>query len=90
MSFGLRIWVGPGNHVLDGGPDPPWEGAILGDKGRPIVKYSDTLQSSVQKTAQPIEMPFGLWVRMAPMNHKLDGVQIPYEKRQFWEKGRPL
>jgi len=22
MSFGLRTWVGPGNHVLDGGPDP--------------------------------------------------------------------
>jgi len=27
LSFGLRTWVGPGNHVLDGGPDPPWEGA---------------------------------------------------------------
>jgi len=29
ILFGLRTWVGPGNHVLDGGPDPPWEGAIL-------------------------------------------------------------
>jgi len=29
MPFGLSIWVGPGNHLLDGGPDPPWEGAIL-------------------------------------------------------------
>jgi len=27
MPFGLRTWVGPGNHVLDGGPDPLWEGA---------------------------------------------------------------
>ena len=27
LLFGLRTWVGPGNHVLDGGPDPPWEGA---------------------------------------------------------------
>jgi len=27
LPFGLRTWVGPGNHVLDGGPDPPWEGA---------------------------------------------------------------
>ena len=26
MPFGLRTPVGPGNHVLDGGPDPPWEG----------------------------------------------------------------
>jgi len=23
MLFGLRTWVGPGNRVLDGGPDPP-------------------------------------------------------------------
>jgi len=23
LPFGLRTWVGPGNHVLDGGPDPP-------------------------------------------------------------------
>jgi len=29
MQFGLRTRVGPENHVLDWGPDPPWEGAIL-------------------------------------------------------------
>jgi len=29
------------------------------------------------KTAEPIEMPFGLWTRVGPMNHVLDGVQIP-------------
>jgi len=23
LPFGLSIWVGPVNHVLDGGPDPP-------------------------------------------------------------------
>jgi len=23
MPFGLRTWVGPRNHVLDGGPDAP-------------------------------------------------------------------
>jgi len=40
--------VGPGNRVLDGGPDPPWKGAILRGKGRPIVKYRE-LWSSVQK-----------------------------------------
>jgi len=33
MPFGLRSRVGPGNHVLDGSPDPPWEGAILRGKG---------------------------------------------------------
>jgi len=47
IPFGLRTPVGPGNHVLDGGPEPPWEGAILRGKGHPIVKYRDTLQSLV-------------------------------------------
>jgi len=32
--------VGPKKHVLDEGPDPPWEGAILRGKGRP-VKYRE-------------------------------------------------
>jgi len=30
MPFGLRTMVGPGNHVLDGGPDHPWKRAIAG------------------------------------------------------------
>ena len=34
-------------------------------------------------------MPFGLWARTGPRNHKLDGVQIPYGKRQFLEKVAP-
>jgi len=34
MPFGLMTWVGPGNHVLDGGPEIPlWELAILRGKG---------------------------------------------------------
>ena len=48
MPFGLRTRVGPGNQVLDGGPNPPWEETILG-KGAPIVKYRDTLRSPVGK-----------------------------------------
>jgi len=32
MPFGLRTWVGPGNHVLDGGPDPLWEGENFGGR----------------------------------------------------------
>ena len=38
------VWVedlgGPGNLVLDRGPDPPWKGTIFlgGENGRPIVK----------------------------------------------------
>jgi len=44
MPLGLRTRVVPGNHLSDGDPDPPWEGAILRGKGRPIVKYTDTLR----------------------------------------------
>jgi len=37
MPFGLRTRVGPGNHALVGGPDPPCEGAILrGERGVPL------------------------------------------------------
>jgi len=43
MSFGMWTQVGPRNHVLDEGPDLPWEGAILRRKGRPIVNYKDCL-----------------------------------------------
>ena len=40
--------MGPRNHVLDGGPNPPWEGAILAE-GAAIVKYIDLLPWAVQK-----------------------------------------
>jgi len=26
MPFGILTWVGPGNHVLGEGPDPPIQG----------------------------------------------------------------
>jgi len=44
MPFGLRTQVSPRNHVLDGGPDLPMgRGNFEGGKGRPIVKYRETL-----------------------------------------------
>jgi len=46
-AFWVEDLGGLGNHVLDGVQIPPWEGALLGGKGRPIVKYRDTLRSSV-------------------------------------------
>jgi len=42
MLFGLRTRAGPGNHILDGDADPPWEGAILANRA-PIAKYRDIL-----------------------------------------------
>jgi len=41
--------VGPRNHVLDGGPDPPMGRGNFQGKVRPIVKCRDTLPSSVLK-----------------------------------------
>jgi len=47
LGWGLG-WA-QGTNVLNGGPDPPWEGAVSREKrGAPIVKYRDTLRSSVQ------------------------------------------
>ena len=73
LPFGLRTWVDPRNHALDGGPDPPvGRGKFLGENGRPIVKYRDTTVVC-RKTVEPIGMPFGLWARMGCRNHVLDG-----------------
>jgi len=52
---------------------PHGKGQFLGGKGRPIVKYRDSLRSSVQKKAKPIEMLFGLWAWMGRRNRVLDG-----------------
>ena len=37
MLFGLRTWVAPRHHVLDGGSDPPMErGKFWGRMGAPL------------------------------------------------------
>jgi len=41
---------------------------------------------SLAKTAEPIEMSFGLWARMDPRNHVLDGAQIIRGKAQLLEE----
>jgi len=42
MLFGLWTWLGPRNHVFDGGPGPRMEmGIFEGGKGRPVVKYKE-------------------------------------------------
>jgi len=55
MSFVLRTRVGRGNYVLDGGPHPPWEGAILrGDATHCKVQEHSAVICA--KTAEPIKM----------------------------------
>jgi len=46
---------------------------------------------SPAKTAEPIEMSFGVWSRVGPRNHVLDGGPDLRGKGQFWgRKGRPI
>jgi len=52
---------------------------IVTDRVAWSVGRSVTLVSPA-KTAEPIEMPFGLWLWMVPRNHKLDGGPDP-----LWE-----
>jgi len=59
MPFELRTRADPRNPVLDG-VQIPWEEAILRGEGRPIAKYR-AFCDELCKTAEPIEMPFGLW-----------------------------
>jgi len=83
MPFGLRTRVGPGNHVLDGGPDPPWEEAF---KGCPIVKYIGIHSTVIcAETVKPIEMP-GLWVLGLDGPKEscvIRGPALPWERGNF-------
>ena len=46
MPFGLRTWVGPRDHVLDGGSDPPMgRGKFFGGNGRPML--ANSIETSV-------------------------------------------
>jgi len=69
MPFGLWTWVGPRNHVLDqvlyGVQIPHAKGQFWGEKGRPIVKYRDTLPRAVQKQLNRSRCHLGLGLRWA-------------------------
>jgi len=64
--------MGPGNRILDGGPDPPCKGGNFEGEGWPIVKYGPSAVSCA-KTAELIEIPFEVWTRVGPRKHALDG-----------------
>ena len=48
-AFGLWTWVGPRNHVLDGGPNHPMRRGNFRVKYQPSVKYRDAVPWAVQK-----------------------------------------
>ena len=46
---------------------------------------------STTKTAEPIEIPFGLRTRVGPGNHVFDGgPDIPHRNGQFWGQEEPI
>ena len=55
MPFGLWTWMGPRNHVVDGGRDHPWDGAIFEERGA----HCKVSAMSCAKTAETIDFPFG-------------------------------
>jgi len=75
-----------------GSRSPHGKGQRLGENGRIIVKYRDTLQSSVQKTAETIDVPFGFGARMGPINHVLDnkGSKSPIRRGNSDGQGHQL
>jgi len=70
MPFGSRTRVSLKNHVLDGGPDPPWTEAILRGKS-----MSDDTDVNCAKTAESIDLPFGLWTRVGRRKHKFNRIR---------------
>ena len=51
--------MGPASDVLDGVLDPPWEGAIFG--AAQCIVYGE-YGIGRAKTAEPIELPFGIMI----------------------------
>jgi len=76
MPFGFWARIGPRNHVLDGVQIPMDRGNFEGERAAhcKIYEYSAV---SCTKTAEPIEMPFALWVPMGPRIYILDGGSDP-------------
>jgi len=88
MPFATWTLVGPGNLVLNGGPDPPCKGTIiLRGKGAVHCKVYGLSAASCAKTAESIET--GMWTRVCPRTMFYMESRSPRVKRQFEdERGR--
>ena len=67
---------GPKDSRVRWSPDPPWEGAILGEKGTHCKVQGHSVVTCA-KTAEPNVMPLGLSARSGSRNHELDGGPDP-------------
>jgi len=72
IPFAFRTRAGPGNHVLDRGPDIPIGRGNYGGKNPLSVKGVSAV--SCARTAQPIDLPFGSWARVGQKKHKFNRI----------------
>jgi len=71
MPFGLSARSGSRNHELDGGPDRPQKGAILGERVAHCEVYRLSAMSCTEM-AELIDLPFRLWTRVGWRKHKFN------------------
>ena len=67
---------GSKENVIKGVYIPMQMGNFEGERGGPYCKVERQLAVTFAKTAEPIEMSFGLWTRVGLRKHVLDGVHI--------------
>ena len=80
---------GSKESCLTWGPDPPWEGAILGERGAQCEVQGHPAVTCA-KIADPIVMQFGLWARSASRNHEIDGGPDPPREGAIFGEKSPL
>jgi len=94
------MWSADVATLSDDGWQPNEDGVVMRSQRLMTNVSPDTVEQcrrsvtvSPAKTAEPIEMPFGLWARMGPENHGIMcqmGFQILHGKGQFGGKGQPI
>jgi len=90
LPFAFRTRMGPINYILNEVQMPTWEWAILRENRQTVVKYRDTLQSSLQRRLN--------WSRCRLVVDSYGPkascvtweVQIPHGKGQLWRIGAPI
>jgi len=65
---------GPKELCIRWGPDPTMESGKFEGESAAHCKVQGRSAASRAKTAEPIEMPFGLWTRVPPRKHVLGEV----------------
>jgi len=64
----------PKESCVRWGPDSPWEGVILVDRGAHCKVYGLPVVSCA-KAAEPIDLPFWLWTQVGRRMHKFNRIR---------------